>query len=98
MNCEMVNVHHSDCECALCKAHKDEFCDKKAVGITTDGKVRVCVECAKGMESEGFDITYTCATCGDVASDCVCEDAPDYDTTEYWTRVGQALMLIRLTP
>lgn len=37
--CEMINFHHTDCECATCHAHQDEVCGKPAVG-TSDGNVR----------------------------------------------------------
>lgn len=56
--CEMVNPHHPDCECDICKAHQDEHCQNVSVGRVDDGGVRVCESCAKGMESEGFTVTY----------------------------------------
>ena len=60
--CEMINPHHPDCECPICKSHKDEVCAKPAIGRTTDGGVRVCEACAKAMESEGFEVTYDART------------------------------------
>jgi len=42
-------------------------------------------------------MTATCITCGDIVP-CLCEDAPDYDTTAYWTRVGEDLAKNEILP
>lgn len=57
--CEMVDVHHPDCECASCKMHTDVQCLEPAVGTVADGGgYRVCADCAKQMEREDFTVSY----------------------------------------
>jgi hypothetical protein len=47
--CEMIEAHHSDCECALCRANEDAYCGTPAVGYVDQGTyvLRVCDEHAK---------------------------------------------------
>ena len=61
--CQMFKPHHPDCECSLCKAYEDERCSGAAIGTTEDG-VRVCAECAKQMEREGFAVTVNADDAG----------------------------------
>lgn len=56
--CEMVDIHHPDCECASCKAMQDVQCLDLVVGTVYDGDVRVCAACAMQMEREGFPVAY----------------------------------------
>lgn len=58
MKCEMVKAHHPDCECYLCRSGRDEECENLSIGRSKDGVIRVCAECAKQKESEGFAISY----------------------------------------
>lgn len=34
--CEMIIMHHPDCECGACCACEDVMCDKPAVGFVRD--------------------------------------------------------------
>lgn len=34
---------------------------------------------------------YICKTCGELVEHCDCEDAPNYDTSEYWKKQGEKL-------
>lgn len=64
--CETICVHHPDCECQTCRAHKDAVCGKPAVGLaqTEDDSWLVCEDCAasadRDPEAEGvvtrFDV------------------------------------------
>jgi hypothetical protein len=55
--CQMVKVHHSDCECGVCKLMQDERCTSAAVG-THEHNVRVCEPCGRSLEDEGFRIDW----------------------------------------
>lgn len=55
--CEMVFAHHPDCTCAHCWQNEDEQCQNLAWGYVPEQcGVRVCRECAKGMEQEDFKV------------------------------------------
>lgn len=58
IQCEMVDVHHSDCECASCVMMLDVQCLEPAVGVAPDAGVRVCAACAVQMVREEFQVTY----------------------------------------
>lgn len=57
--CEMINVHHPDCNCASCKMMVDVQCLEPAVGVVPEsGNTRVCGACAIQQEREDFTVAY----------------------------------------
>lgn len=57
--CEMIEPHYSDCTCASCVMRTDVQCLDSAVGTVPNcAHIRVCADCAKAMEAEGFVVTY----------------------------------------
>jgi len=57
--CEMIDMHHPDCECGSCKMHVDVRCLELYVGTVPEaGNVRVCGACAIQQEREEFIVSY----------------------------------------
>lgn len=55
--CEMMDIHHPDCECPSCKMGTDTQCLEPAVGTVPEfGGIRVCAECAEKAEREEFEV------------------------------------------
>jgi hypothetical protein len=68
LKCEMLVLHHPDCECKICLKHEDEECEEPSAGTCHDmydskgrahSGVQTCKGCALLMEDEGFFVTYT---------------------------------------
>lgn len=61
--CELIDMHHPDCECGTCRAGRDAICGRPAVGTARMGSDswRVCARCAasadRDPEAEGV-VTY----------------------------------------
>lgn len=60
--CEMVAIHHPDCECGSCKLEVDVQCLELFVGTVPDSGVRVCGACAVQAELEDFAVAYRSVT------------------------------------
>lgn len=50
--CQYINMHHPDCDCDPCVAMVDVECRRPAVGVTREGKQRICRDCAVEIESD----------------------------------------------